>query len=65
MQLGQQHDGLLRVVLLLLVRQLRLVLAAQRVVLRLPDALDFRLVDQLLLGDIVSMCRLWSTLRFG
>ena len=51
--------------ILLFLRELRLVFAAERVELSLPDTLDLRLVDLLLLGDVVSMCGLGSALSLS
>ena len=51
--------------ILLFLRELRLVFAAERVELSLPDPLDLRLVDLLLLGDVVSMCGLGSALSLS
>ena len=48
----------------LVVRQLRFVLAAQGGKLRLPNTLDLGFVDQLLFGYVVSMRRLWTILGF-
>lgn len=45
--------------------QLGLVLPTERVKLGFPNALDLGLVDYLLLGDVVSMCGLWSVLCFS
>ena len=51
--------------ILLFLRELGLVFTAERVELRLPDTLNLRLVDLLLLGDVVPMCRLGTALGLG
>jgi len=51
-------------VIVFVVAQLRLVLAAQRSELCPPNALDLGLVDKLLLSDIVPVRRLWAILSF-
>ena len=57
-------QGWLGFVIVFVVAQLRLVLAAQRGELCPPNALDLGLVDKLLLSDVVPVRRLWAILSF-